>query len=54
MMAVLCATTMAQDNYNILKIEGMVPIQDGTTYYYIKNVGTGLHMSYGGEWGKHC
>ena len=54
LLTALCTTAMAQDDYNILKIEGMVPKQDGSTTYYIKNVGTGLYISYGGEWGKHC
>lgn len=52
---IFCTTAMAQtSDYNILKIEGMVPSVDGTTTYYLKNVGTGLYVSYGGEWGKHC
>ncbi len=53
LLTALCTTAMAQDDYNILKIEGMVPQTNGTTYY-LKNVGTGLYVSYGGEWGKHC
>lgn len=53
LLAALCTTAMAQGDYNILKIEGMVPQTNGTTYY-LKNVGTGLYVSYGGEWGKHC
>ncbi len=54
--AVFCTAAIAQNEqpYNILKIEGMVPVQDGETTYFIKNVGTGLYVSYGGEWGKHC
>ena len=56
LLAVFCTTAMAQSEtlYNILKIEGMVPVTDGKTTYYIKNVGTGLHVSYGAEYGKHC
>ena len=54
--AVFCTAAIAQNEqpYNILKIEGMIPVQDGETTYFIKNVGTGLYVSYGGEWGKHC
>lgn len=51
LLTALCTTAMAQDDYNILKIEGMVPQTNGTTYY-LKNVGTGLYVSYGGEWGN--
>ena len=56
LLAACCTTAVAQDDvlYNILKIEGMVPTIDGTTRYFIKNVGTGLHVSYGAEYGKHC
>ena len=56
LLAAFSTTAMAQDEvlYNILKIEGMVPTINGTTIYYIKNVGTGLHVSYGAEYGKHC
>ncbi len=56
LLAAFCATAVAQEEkpYNILQIEGMVPATDGQTIYYIKNVGTGLYVSYGGEWGKHC
>ena len=54
LLAALCTTAMAQEPYNILKIEGMEPQANGTTIHYLKNVGTGLHVSYGGEFGKHC
>lgn len=56
LLAAFSTTAVAQDEvlYNILKIEGMVPTINGTTIYYIKNVGTGLHVSYGAEYGKHC
>ncbi|MBR3858666.1 MAG: hypothetical protein IKJ18_01420 [Bacteroidaceae bacterium] len=57
LLAACCTTAVAQTTdkpYNILEIEGMVPTKDGSTLYYLKNVGTGLYVSYGGEWGKHC
>ncbi len=56
LLAAFGTTAMAQDDvlYNILKVEGMVPTINGTSIYYIKNVGTGLHVSYGAEYGKHC
>ena len=56
LLAACCTTAVAQDDvlYNILKIEGMEPVRDGKETYYIKNVGTGLHVSYGAEYGKHC
>ena len=45
---------MAQNATDLLKIKGLKPYLDGETMYYIKNVGTGLTLSYGGEWGTHC
>lgn len=39
---------------NLLNIEGLEPDLTGQTTYYLKNVGTGLHMSYGGQHGTHC
>lgn len=39
---------------SLLTIPGVEPEADGKTMYYIKNVGTGLNISYGGEWGTHC
>ena len=47
-------TTTAQKTDNLLNIAGLVPDISGETTYYLKNVGTGLYMSYGGEWGTHC
>jgi len=39
-----------------LHIEGLAvsPEVTAAKSYYLKNVGTGLYMSYGGEWGTHC
>lgn len=45
---------VAQTTDNLLKIAGLEPDLSGQTTYYLKNVGTGLYMSYGGEWGTHC
>lgn len=45
---------IAQTTDNLLKIAGLEPDLSGKTAYYLKNVGTGLYMSYGGEWGTHC
>lgn len=45
---------VSQEVKDLLKIQGLVPNVDGTTQYYLKNVGTGLMLSYGGEWGTHC
>ena len=41
---------------SVLDIAGVevTPEETATKYYYLKNVGTGLYMSYGGEWGTHC
>ena len=47
-------TTTAQTTDNLLNIAGLEPDLSGKTTYYLKNVGTGLHMSYGGEHGTHC
>ena len=46
--------TSAQVTDNLLNIAGLEPEMDGATTYYLKNVGTGLYMSYGGEHGAHC
>ncbi len=48
------ATAQTTDTDNLLNIAGLEPDLSGQTTYYLKNVGTGLHMSYGGEWGTHC
>ena len=53
LLAALCTTAMAQETDNLLKIAGVAP-QAGSTTYYLKNVGTGLYISYGGEHGVHC
>ena len=45
------ATAQTDD---LLNIAGLEPDLSGNTTYYLKNVGTGLYMSYGGEWGTHC
>lgn len=45
---------IAQTTDNLLKIAGLEPDLSGQTTYYLKNVGTGLYMSYGGEHGAHC
>ena len=34
-----------------LSIGGVTPVADGQTMYYLKNVGTGLMLSHGAEWG---
>ena len=47
-------TTTAQTTDNLLNIAGLEPDLSGKTTYYLKNVGTGLYMSYGGEHGTHC
>ena len=47
-------TTTAQTTDNLLNIAGLEPDITGQTTYYLKNVGTGLHMSYGAEWGTQC
>ena len=52
--AVFCTAGMAQATDNLLNIAGLEPTTDGTVTYYLKNVGTGLHMSYGGAWGTQC
>lgn len=52
--SVFCAVGMAQATDNLLNIAGLKPTTDGTVTYYLKNVGTGLYMSYGGEHGTHC
>lgn len=41
---------------SVLDIEGLAvsPEATATKSYFLKNVGTGLYMSYGGEWGFHC
>lgn len=52
--SVFCAVGMAQATDNLLNIAGLEPTTDGTVTYYLKNVGTGLYMSYGGEHGAHC
>ena len=46
--------TTAQTTDNLLNIAGLEPDLSGQTTYYLKNVGTGLYMSYGGEHGTHC
>lgn len=48
----MTAQTATTDN--LLNIAGLVPTIDGKTIYYLKNVGSGLFMSYGGEHGTHC
>ena len=48
------STLAAQTTDNLLNIAGLEPDPSGQTAYYLKNVGTGLYMSYGGEWGTHC
>lgn len=53
LLAACCTTAVAQTTDNLLKIAGVEP-QPGNTTYYLKNVGTGLYMSYGGEHGLHC
>lgn len=52
--SVFCAVGMAQATDNLLNIAGLEPTTNGKVTYYLKNVGTGLYMSYGGEWGTHC
>lgn len=39
---------------DLLKVEGLEPVANGQTMYYLRNVGTGLSLCYGGEWGTHC
>lgn len=39
---------------SLLTIQGVKPVANGKTKYYLKNVGTGLNINYGGEWGTHC
>lgn len=39
---------------SLLTIQGVTPVADGKTLYYLKNVGTGLNINYGGEFGTHC
>lgn len=55
MGALMCFSVKAQTT-NPLEIEGVeiAPEETATTVYYLKNVGTGLYVSYGGEWGTHC
>lgn len=48
------STLAAQTTDNLLNIAGLEPVIDGESTYYLKNVGTGLYMSYGGEHGTHC
>jgi len=54
----LCMPVMAQTAASsvddLLKISGLVPSADGQTLYYLKNVGTGLNVTYGGRWGTSC
>ena len=45
---------MAQTTDNLLKIAGLEPSIDGKTMYYLKNVGSGFFMGYGGAWGTQC
>lgn len=53
--AVFCTAGMAQETDILLNIAGLDPTDsDGTETYYLKNVGTGLHMSYGATWGTQC
>lgn len=54
LMGVYTSITSAQATDNLLNIAGLEPTTDGTVTYYLKNVGTGLYMSYGGEHGAHC
>ena len=41
---------------SVLDIEGLAvtPEATATKFYFLKNVGTGLYVSYGGEWSTHC
>ena len=48
------AQTAASSVDDLLKISGLVPSADGQTLYYLKNVGTGLNVTYGGRWGTSC
>ena len=53
LMGAYSAIATAQTD-NLLKIAGMEPKTDGSATYYLKNVGTGLHMSYGALYGTQC
>ena len=53
LMGAYSTITTAQTD-NLLKIAGMEPNTNGSTTYYLKNVGTGLHMSYGALYGTQC
>ena len=53
--SVFCAVGMEQTTDILLNIAGLDPTDsDGTETYYLKNVGTGLYMSYGATWGTQC
>lgn len=52
--SVFCAVGMAQATDNLLNIAGLEPTTNGTVTYYLKSVGTGLHVSYGAAWGTQC
>ena len=54
LMGAFSTIATAQTTDNLLNIAGVVPDTNGKTTYFVKNVGTGLHMSYGGEFGTHC
>lgn len=58
----LCMPMMAQTTSttdNLLNIAGLepevfAPDAESKKMYYVKNVGSGLYMSYGGGWGTQC
>ena len=54
LMGAFSTIATAQTTDNLLNIAGLEPDVKGQTTYYLKNVGTGLYMSYGGEHGTHC
>ena len=54
LMGTFSTIATAQTTDNLLRIAGLEPDLTGQTTCYLKNVGTGLYMSYGGQHGTHC
>ncbi len=53
-MLLMGAYSVTAQTDNLLNIAGLEPTTDGVATYYLKNVGTGLHMSYGAMYGTQC
>lgn len=53
-MPAMAQETETPETDNLLKIAGLEPATDGETLYFLRNVGSGFSLSYGGAWGTQA